>query len=274
MRLARLAALMLVCTPLLLPSEAAALSCWQCTYQIDSCKYTAQADYNWCLDGCSRNPYQGCSTWCWNTYQSDLAACEADYDSCLEDCGAVKVDRPPGNCPVVLDLGRGGWKFTSAAEGVLFDIDGDGNRDAIAWTDPEAEVAFLVWDRNLNGVIDSGQELFGDSTNQPPSDAPNGFLALALLDRVEGGGNGDGVISNQDGLWGALQIWVDRNHNGISEPSELASLESRKILAIDLAFRESRRQDRHGNELRFRSRVVLEDRPDTHAVDVFFQRLH
>jgi hypothetical protein len=78
------------------------------------------------------------------------------------------------------------------------DIDGDGYRDWIAWTDPEAEDGLLVWDRNLNGIIDSGRELFGDSTTQPPSNEPNGFLALAVLDQAESGGNGDGVISSLD----------------------------------------------------------------------------
>lgn len=256
----------------LLPSVATALGCYQCNFQYDACIYDAEGDYDWCLGGCQRNPYSGCSNWCGDTYQADLNACLAVYYECTDICDR-EVDRPRENCPIVLDLGKRGWRFTSAEKGVLFDIDGDGDRDAVAWTDPEAESSFLVWDRNLNGLIDSGQELFGDATTQPPSGAPNGFLALALLDQVEGGGNGDGVISSQDGLWGALQLWVDRNHNGISEGSELASLESRKILAIDLAYRESRRRDQHGNELRFRSKVVLEDGPDTHAVDVFFQRL-
>lgn len=81
------------------------------------------------------------------------------------------------------------------------------------------------------------------------------------------------MISDQDGLWGALLVWVDRNHNGLSEANELASLDSHKVVAIDLAFRESRRKDRYGNELRYRSKVLLEDRPNTNAVDVFFQRL-
>jgi hypothetical protein len=173
----------------------------------------------------------------------------------------------------VLDLGRHGWSFTSAGEGVLFDIDGDGHRDPIAWTDRQAEDGFLVWDRNLNGIIDSGQELFGDATTQPPSNAPNGFLALAMLDQAQVGGNGDGVISNQDRLWNALQVWVDHNHNGESEESELTPLGSHRIVAIDLAFRESRRQDRYGNELRYRSEVLLESGRAIKAVDVFFQRL-
>lgn len=261
------------CAPLFLPSEAAAIGCWVCQHQLDTCHYYRDSEYQWCKDGCVRNPYQGCLTDCAIDYQNGWAACQRDYEWCAEGC-QIEIEKPPKeNCPIVLDLGQQGWKFTSAGEGVLFDIDGDGHRDFIAWTDPAAEDGFLVWDRNLNGAIDSGRELFGDSTNQQPSDKPNGFLALALLDRPESGGNGDGVISSQDKMWNALQIWVDRNHNGLSEANELASLGSHKVTAIDLAFRESRRKDQYGNELRYRSEVLLEDGPATKAVDVFFQHL-
>lgn len=155
----------------------------------------------------------------------------------------------------------------------MFDIDGDGNLDRIAWTDPQAEDGFLVWDRNGNGLIDSGQELFGDSTLQPPSTTPNGFLALGVLDRSENGGNGDGVLSPRDATWNALNIWVDRNHNGRSEPNELSSLSSHGLAKLDLAYRESHHRDPYGNELRYRSRGLLTDGTTLGIVDVFFQGL-
>lgn len=255
--------------PLFLPSEAAAIGCWLCQNQLDTCRYYRQSDYAWCIDGCSRNPYPGCSADCYTIYQNGLAACQADFQWCVDGCTG-EIDRPRQNCPIVLDLGRHNWNFTAAEGGVLFDIDGDGHRDAIAWTDPEAGDGFLAWDRNLNGVIDSGRELFGDSTTQPPSNEPNGFFALAVLDQVDNGGNGDGMISNQDRLWNALQVWVDRNHNGQSEPNELAPLGVYRIEAIDLAFHESKRKDRYGNQLRYRTEVRLEDGPAIKAVDVFF----
>ncbi len=266
---------LVVCTPLLISSEAAAISCWVCDHGLDTCIYYRQTGREDCLSGCDSNYTSGSPSWnmcrnyCQSDYANGLAECQANYDYCSDGC----VHPPIDNCPIVLDLGRHGWKFTSAQMGVLFDINGDGHRDPIAWTDPEAEDGFLVWDRNLNGIIDSGLELFGDSTVQPPSNTPNGFLALAVLDQVNYGGNGDGMISNQDELWNALQIWVDRNHNGRSESSELASLGSYGVVGIDLAFHESRRTDQYGNALRYRSRVWLEDGTATHAVDVFFQRL-
>jgi len=275
MRFSRLTAFFLtVCAPLFLPSEAVAIGCWVCQHQLDTCKYYRHNEVLWCIDGCDRNPYQGCLSDCTSMYQSGLAACQSDYLYCSDGCiGPREGDGGPQvNCPIVLDLSRQGLRFTSAGGGVLFDIDGDGLRDWISWTNAEDEVGFLAWDRDLNGVIDSGRELFGDSTVQPPSNAPNGFLALALLDLAESGGNGDGMISDQDGMWGALQVWVDRNHNGQSEENELSTLSSHPVVAIDLAFRESRRKDRYGNELRYRTKVLMEDGPATNAVDVFFQR--
>jgi hypothetical protein len=91
------------------------------------------------------------------------------------------------------------------------------------------------------------------------------------LDRIESGGDGDGRITPRDALWPALKIWVDRNHNGRSEQDELAPLASAGVISIDLATLDSRRRDRHGNELRYRSHVVREGGA-TDAVDVFFQR--
>ena len=255
---------------LLLPREATAIGCWVCDFALDSCYHNTFVEFEACVHGCDVNPYPGCVVECSDRDVANLQRCQEEFDYCTTDC-----DEGPdkSNCPIVIALDQAPWRFTSAAEGVLFDIDDDGQRDPISWTEPGAEIAFLVWDRNTNGTIDSGRELFGDSAPQPPSDQPNGFLALALLDRPEHGGDGDGAVTSGDGLWSALRLWVDRNHNGRSDDGELLSLESQAIVGIDLAYRESRRRDRFGNELRYRSRVHLEARPYTDALDVFFERL-
>lgn len=270
---------LLGCAALLAPQRATAIGCWLCQNQLTTCRYYRQGELSSCLSGCETMFAHGSPAWnlcevdCDYDNQSGLAACQSDYDYCANGCQQDPPEHPKQNCPIVLDLDRGGLRFTSVQEGVLFDIDGDGHRDWIAWTDPQSDEGFLVWDRNLNGRIDSGSELFGDSTLQPPSAAPNGFLALSVLDDPQSGGNGDGVLSSQDRLWNALQIWVDRNHNGRSEENELTSLSSHKVVAIDIDYRESRRKDRYGNELRYWGRVLLEDGPPSRAVDVFFQGL-
>jgi hypothetical protein len=157
--------------------------------------------------------------------------------------------------PIIIDVGGHGFKLTSAADGVKFDIAGTNRPIQLAWTAPDSQYSFLAIDWNHNGKIDSGRELFGNFSPQPQSATPNGFIALADLDKPQFGGNGDGLIDDRDAMFASLLLWIDSNHDGISQPNELFTLPQMGVSAIDLSFKESRRVDEFGNEFRFKSVV-------------------
>src|SRR5438876_1340501 len=116
----------------------------------------------------------------------------------------------PGACsPIILDTAGEGFHLTDTEGGVRFDIDGSGKPLRLSWTASGKGNAFLALDRNGNGTIDNGKELFGNFTEQPASDDLNGYKALAVFDAPEHGGNGDGVIDNRDAVWPMLLLWTD-----------------------------------------------------------------
>lgn len=171
-----------------------------------------------------------------------------DFDTCTCYGGINKS-------PVLIDVLGDGLNLTDARRGVNFDLDGNGAAERLAWTSPNSDDAFLALDHDGNGKIENGTELFGNYTRQPPSDHPNGFIALAEFDKPENGGNSDGVINRQDGVYDLLRLWQDVNHNGISEPGELHMLSELGLRTIELDYKESRRTDRHGNQFRYRAKV-------------------
>lgn len=190
-------------------------------------------------------------------------------------------DGPPS--PIIIDTEHNGYKLTSAENGVLFDIDADGDEDQVAWTRPDSDDVWLAMDRNGNGKIDNGAELFGNATpayaDESDPTTENGFEALKFAEGpTYGPSTADAVINQSDAIFGRLLFWRDANHNGISEADELRPVSDSSLVAIDTKYKESRRVDRHGNEFRQKGKAWWtnpEGRPVAYPIfDVWLQTSH
>jgi hypothetical protein len=200
---------------------------------------------------------------CWEqVWNNEVEWCENgestwwDYDICT--CVTS---------PVIVDVSGNGFSLTNRASGVRFDLDQDGESEQLPWTSARSDDAWLVLDRNNNGIVDDGSELFGNFSPQLPTPKPNGFEALKMFDI-----SGDNWIDRADPVYDRLLLWADQRRNGVSDPGELTPVARSWIKRISLDYEESSRRDQFGNYFRYKVRLIGDAERDSArwAFDVFF----
>jgi hypothetical protein len=167
---------------------------------------------------------------CLTTAQWDALGASTSSMTSLQTA-AYAASNHQGQTPIALDLDSNGVHTLSAIAGAVYDVNADGRSESVGWL--STADAWLALDRNGNGLIDDGSELFGSGTTMPDgSKAFDGFAALRVLDT-----NRDGVIDANDAAFASLSIWVDANSNAKTDAGELRTLNQAGIASLSLVAR-------------------------------------
>ncbi|MGZ9710281.1 hypothetical protein ACXX82_05650 [Glaciimonas sp. GNP009] len=167
--------------------------------------------------------------------------------------------------PLVLDLDGDGIETVSSKNNIYFDNNNDGIKTATGWVG--ADDGLLVMDRNGNGVIDNGTELFGNSTQLDNGHtASDGFGALADLDS-----NHDGKVDKNDANWNQLKVWRDLNQDGISQANELFTLDQLGIASLNVNKKSHNQTLANGNQLADQGTYTKTDGSSGNMGDVNFE---
>lgn len=149
------------------------------------------------------------------------------------------------NTPLVLSFDQASVEFIEAEATPAASFDITMQDEACLSTDwPTAATPWLALDRDGNGSIDGGDELFGSGTRLRGSSdhARNGFAALAELDA-----NGDGLVDARDPRFGELLLWRDHDADRRSLPGELEPLSSAGVQALPVSSAKDAECDARGN---------------------------
>lgn len=161
--------------------------------------------------------------------------------------------------PLIIDVDGNGFDLTAADEGVSFDINGDGSKEKTAIT--KGEDGMLALDKDGNGIIDSGKELFGDQNG-----AKNGFEELSKYDD-----NKDNVIDSDDEAFSRLQILKYKMNRDKQMVQELISLKSAGIVSIDLSKISEFNRIINGNLVTHQTSAKNEKGSVTNIGEAYFQ---
>ena len=168
--------------------------------------------------------------------------------------------------PLVLDL-NGDSKISTINRNdsnSYFNHDGDNIKYRTSWIGKEDGI--LVIDKNGNGTIDNGNELFGNFTTKNNGDmANNGFEALKDYDT-----NGDLIIDYRDDKFSELKIWQDLNSDGISQSNELKILKEVGISRLNLSHDKTYKDLGDKNSITHIGSFLRNDGTTSSMVDVNF----
>jgi hypothetical protein len=178
-----------------------------------------------------------------------------DYSEVEHLKDTVQAEGMCEHSPLVLDLAGNG--IAASAPEVRFDLKARGVPFLVAW--PAGDDAFLALDRDGDGRIGDGGELFGNHS------APNGFATLAAFD------NGDGVIDARDAVFAQLRVWRDRDRDGASAAGELETLRAAGVASISLAYTASDARDSFGNALAQQGSFTRVDGTTSQVIDVWLR---
>ncbi len=169
--------------------------------------------------------------------------------------------------PLAIDLDGDGIEVLGAnAQPVLFDHNADGLKTGTGWL--KGDDAWVVMDRDGNGTIDSGRELFGVDTlitDRKTVTNPDGSTSVVTFERNATSGfealraqdsNNDGVLDAKDAAFAQVRLWRDLNSDGISQAGELSTLEANGIVSIGLVANNTTKDLGGGNSITGKATVT------------------
>lgn len=163
------------------------------------------------------------------------------FDSCAEpEPDPIPDGGEGGGTPLVLVFDDAPVELVPAGA-ATFDLQDASNCMTTDW--PTASTPWLALDRDRNGEIDGGAELFGSGTVLRDGEhARHGFEALAELDA-----DGDGRITASDPRFGELVLWGDANGDRLSTVTETPNAQTMGVLSISLSYDVDPTCDLRGN---------------------------